>query len=276
MQYPGRRGKPPQAQHTETEAGEPEDPVLLAGPEHHMETTMTHCTQYSLKPVLVAVALSLAAAYVPLAAHAAGATDTEATGIARSRTGDDPAMAQIAVNSGRALINHLQSARALLDEGRVAQARSALIAGREFADAIERTMPYLLVVEEMRDAGDHVVQENVAAIAADFLPIYADLDELQVYAPAAADKARDMVRKAEKRAAAGDGEDAAAVLKEAAAAVAEHTVYLPVEYVDQQVHAALYAIDRPKPDLPAAGAAVDRALNSLTVVVDSVVATPAG
>ena len=71
-------------------------------------------------------------------------------------------MAEIAVNSGRALINHLMTARALLANGEVEQARSALIAGREFSEAIERMMPYLTVVEEMMDASDRLVQEKIS------------------------------------------------------------------------------------------------------------------
>jgi hypothetical protein len=216
----------------------------------------------------------MVAGIVTVPARAADEQHSEASDVSQIRGWGDPAMAEIAVNSGRALVNHLRSAGALLDEGQAAQARSALIASREFADAIERTMPYLLVVEEMRDTGDRVVQENVEALAADFLPIYAGLDELAVYAPEVARKTRGMVKQAEKHAAGGDKKRAAGMLQEAAAVVTEHTVYLPVEYVDRQVRAALYAVNQSKPDLMAAKAAVGRALDSLTTVVDAVVTAP--
>jgi hypothetical protein len=182
-------------------------------------------------------------------------------------------MAKIAVDSGRALIAHLSSAQALLGIGNVAQARSALIASREFADAIERMMPYLTVVEDMMDASNKVVEEDVTALSADLLPSYASLDELQVYAPQVANRTCGMVQKAVKNAAAGNRKDAAQVLKEAADDIVQHTVYLPVDYVDEQVRGALYALNQAKPDVAAAKAAVKRALDSVTTVVEEVDST---
>jgi hypothetical protein len=82
-------------------------------------------------------------------------------------------------------------------------------------------------------------------------------------------------KQAEKHAATGDKTRAVNELKEAAAAVAEHTVYPPVIYVYEPVRVAQNAINQTKPDVSATKAAVDRALNSLTVVVDAVVQTAA-
>lgn len=234
---------------------------------------MMTCTHYSLKPISVALAALLAASAITVSADAADTSYKEQTSIGQYRGWGDPATAQIAVNSGRELVEHLRSARALLDEELTVEARSALTASRESVNAIERMMPYLLVVEEMMDASDHVVQEDVEALSTDLLPIYTRLDEMAVYAPEVAHKTRGMVKQAQSHAAAGDKTRAAEVLKQAAADVTEHTVYLPVTYVDQQVQAALSAINQSTPDLPAAKAAVDRALNSLTTVVDSVVET---
>lgn len=234
---------------------------------------MTTYTRYLFKPVVTGLALSLAASAVALPANAADKPYKEEISIGQYNGWGDPAMAKMAINSGRALIDHLRSARILLNDGQTAQARSALITSRDFADTLERMMPYLRVVEEMMDANDHVVQANVEALATDLLPIYSSLDELAVYAPEVAHKTRAMVRQAEKHAAAGDKKHTTEALRKAIATIAEHTVYLPVEYVDQQVRAALYAVNQPKPDLAVARAAVDRAMNSLTTVVNGVVAT---
>ena len=228
-----------------------------------------------LRPLAVAVAVSLAGAAVSLPAAAADNTYTEVTSVGQYAGWGDPAIAKIAVDSGRALVNHLYSAKALLEQGRIPQARSALIGSHEFAAAIQRMMPYLTVVEDMLDAGDRVVQEKVEALSTDLLPIYASLDELDVYAPQIAHKTRGMLKQAEKNAAAGDKQGAAQELKQAAAVVSGHTVYLPVGYVNQQVRVALNAVEKSKPDLAAAKAAVDRALTSVTLVVDSVVQTAA-
>jgi len=228
----------------------------------------------AVKPVVAALALVLATGSVTGMAATANQYASETTTITSSADWGDPTMAKMAVDSGRALVEHLETARALLETGRIRQARSALIASREFADAIQRTMPYLTVVQDMQDASKKVSQEDVETFSTDLLPIYASLDELQVYAPKVADRTRGMVQDAEKRARAGDNTRAAQVLREAADDISRHTVYLPVGYVDEQVHGALYAINEAKPDVADAKAAVNRALDSVTLVVDEVVGTP--
>ena len=182
-------------------------------------------------------------------------------------------MARIAVDSGRALINHLMTARALLESGDVAQARSALLASREFAGAIERIMPYLTVVEELQDVSNRLVQERVEVLSEDLLPVYADIDELTLFAPEVANKTRGMLKQAEQHARNGDQQQSAKVLKEAAAEVTQHTVYLPVDYVEQQIHVAQSALDQSTPDVAAAQAAVEKSLDSLHLVVDTVILT---
>ena len=234
---------------------------------------MKSTNRYAVKPVVAVLAAVLATGVVVSTASAASRGDSETINISEYSDWGDPGMAKIAVDSGRALIAHLSTARALLDIGKVAEARSALIASREFADAIERMMPYLSVVEDMMDVCNKVVEEDVTALSADLLPIYASLDELQVYAPQVADRTRGMVQKAEKNAAAGNRKDAAQVLKEAADDIVQHTVYLPVDYVDDQVRGALYALNQAKPDVVAAKAAVKRALDSVTTVVEEVDST---
>jgi len=227
------------------------------------------------KPAAAALLVLLATGAAGLPALAAEQTNTEAVALARDSGWGDPAMAEIAVNSGRALINHLMTARALLANGEVEQARSALIAGREFSEAIERMMPYLTVVEEMMDASDRLVQEKIDVLADDLLPVYADIDELTVYAPKVANKTRGMLKQAEKHAADGDRQQAAQVLRAAAAEISGRTVYLPVGYVEQQIRVAQHALNHPKPDVLVAQAAVERSLDSLHEVVDTVVQTAA-
>ena len=234
---------------------------------------MKSTNRYAVKPVVAVLAAVLATGVVVSTASAASRGDSETINFSEYSDWGDPGMAKIAVDSGRALIAHLSTARALLDIGKVAEARSALIASREFADAIERMMPYLSVVEDMMDVCNKVVEEDVTALSADLLPIYASLDELQVYAPQVANRTRGMVQKAEKNAAAGNRKDAAQVLKEAADDIVQHTVYLPVDYVDDQVRGALYALNQAKPDVVAAKAAVKRALDSVTTVVEEVDST---
>ena len=235
---------------------------------------MKSITGNAVKPVVAVLAAVLATGSVTGMAATSDKLGTETISITTSADWGDPAMAKMAVDSGRALVRHLETARALLETGRTKQARSALIASREFADAIQRTMPYLTVVQDMQDASKKVRQEDVETFSTDLLPIYASLDELQVYAPKVADRTRGMVQNAEKHARAGDKSRAAEVLNEAADDISRHTVYLPVKYVDEQVHGALYAINEAKPDVADAKVAVNRALDSVTLVVDEVIGTP--
>lgn len=207
----------------------------------------------------------------------AAATDKQDT-VTISEYADwgSPAMAKIAVDSGRALIDHLMTARALLDTGNIPEARSALTASREFADAIERIMPYLTVVDDIKDARQNLIEEDVASFKDNLLPVYASLNELQVYVPEVAKRVREKVHAAEKNVQEGNRQQAVVTLKEAGDDIALHTVYLPVSYVDKQIHGALYALDQEKPDISTAKKALARALGSVVSVVDEVVESGQG
>jgi hypothetical protein len=230
---------------------------------------MKNQKRFLLKPIVTALAVTLAATTYAMPVNATVKPFSEQDSVTYSGWGN-PAMAHIAVTSGRALIDHLMTARALLDTSQYDQARSALVASKEFADAIQRIMPYLTVAEELRNTSDKLVEEKVDVLPTDLLPIYASLDEMAVFAPEAAHKSTDMVKQAQKHAEAGDKARAAKELKEAAAEVAQHTVYLPVDYVDQQVRVAQHALDQKQPDVKTAKTAVEHAVHSLIVVVDAV------
>lgn len=234
---------------------------------------MKHLANRLRLPATAALVVLITAGGPGMAAAAADGANAETVTLTRYSDWGDPAMARIAVDSGRALINHLMTARALLDDGDVAQARSALLASREFAGAIERIMPYLTVVEELQDASNRLVQQRVEVLSEDLLPVYADIDELTLYAPEVAHRTRGMVKQAEKHARNGELPQAAKVLKEAAAEITEHTVYLPVGYVEQQIHVAQRALNQSTPDKAAALAAVEKSLGSLRLVVDTVIQT---
>lgn len=235
-----------------------------------MTTTYSKLTS---KPILAALAIALSMSSVSPALYAADNLKEDVT-INEYQGWGNPAMASIAVNAGRALVNHLRSADALLTDGDSAQARSALQTSQDFTASIERMMPYLQVVDEMKDASNKIVSEDIETLSVDMLPIYASLDNLQIYAPKVAQKTRTMVKQAEKHSTAGRKREAVTVLKEAEDIISQHTVYLPVKYVDQQVRVALSAINQPRPDIKTAKQAVERAMDSITTVVDEVVVNP--
>jgi len=224
--------------------------------------------------LLLATALTTG---VPVNATLAAGKDNQGTvTISEYAEWSNPDMTKIAVDSGRALIDHLMAARALLDTGNISEARSALTASREFADAIGRIMPYMTVVDDIKDARQNLIEEDVASFKENLLPVYASLDELQIYVPEVAKRVRKKVHAAEKNVQAGDRQQAVVALKEAGDDIALHTVYLPVSYVDKQIHGALYTLDQEKPDIGAAKKALARALGSVVSVVDEVVESGQG
>lgn len=235
----------------------------------------THAIEAYRKPLANMMIAILIGATAIGSAHA-NSNEKEDAVIMQYTGWGDPEMAQIAVNSGRALLAHLQTAKALLEEGKVDQAQSALRVSREFADAIERSMPYMAVIDEFKDASNKVVSEDIETFTSDLLPIYATLDELELYAPKTAKHARGELNKAKHRAENGNQHEASELLQKAAVGVSENVVYLPVVYVDRQVNAALSAVDKPTPDLVSATTAVNRALDSVTTVMNMVTSNANG
>lgn len=234
---------------------------------------MNNKHRHLLVPVAAAVATALLLTGTGLPAVAsARAQDTET--VSQYGVWSDPQMANIAINSGQALVKHLRSAEALLDADNVNQARSELLTTTDFADALKRMMPYVAVVDDISNAKDRLTSEDIDIFYDDLLPIYANLDEMAVYAPTVAQKAKTQMKQAEHEVRRHNHQAAAKILQNVADDISATTVYLPVGYVDGQVHAALNALEQATPDKATAKIAVRNALNSLTAVTDNVVIMP--
>lgn len=229
---------------------------------------------YALKtPLNLALAAALAAA--ALGAHA-GPTYTDTQTLVESTGWASPQMARAAAASGRALVEQLRSARAFLDADSPALARSALRVAAEFDGAWLRTMPFVDVSNDIRNARNKLVSGEQDLFYDDLLPIYASLDEMDVYAPRLASHVRDRTRKAEAAARSGRRSEAATTLTEVAADIENTTVYLPLGKVADQIRVAQAALAANPADKGAARQAIDRALGSIFEVVRGVdVARPA-
>lgn len=230
----------------------------------------------SMKQRSIAIATAVLA--VSLTANSVTAATAAEKPAQRSETltagWEDPVMPDVAASSGRALLRHLQTAKAFLATNSVTGARSALRASDEFATAIKLMMPYEVVTDQIENAKQHVVNESVDVFYADLLPIYGSLDELEVYAPKVAAKARESVKKAEKHAKSGNRKAAAEQLQNVVDEFTRTTVYLPIGYVSSQIRAAETALDNKQPDVTTAKKAVNNALGSLSAVIDKQVAAP--
>lgn len=224
----------------------------------------------SLKtPLRLALAAALAAS--ALGAQAAGRpgySDTET--VVESAGWASPQLARAAAASGRALVEQLRSARAFLDADSPALAQSALRVASEFDGAWLRTMPFLDVGDAIRNARNKLVAGEQDGFYDDLLPIYASLDEMDVYAPRLAAHVRERTRTAEASARGGRTGEAASTLTEVARDIEDTTVYLPLGRVGDDIRVAQVALAGTAPDKAAARQAIDRALGSVFEVVRGV------
>ncbi len=220
-------------------------------------------------PLRLALAAALAAS--ALGAQAAGRpgySDTET--VVESAGWAAPQLARAAAASGRALVEQLRSARAFLDADSPALALSALRVAGEFDGAWLRTMPFLDVGNAIRTARNKLVAGEQDRFYDDLLPIYASLDEMDLYAPRLAAHVRERTHRAEAAAHGGRNGEAASTLTEVARDIEDTTVYMPLDFVGQQIRVARTALAASPADKAAARQAIDRALGSVFEVVRGV------
>jgi hypothetical protein len=230
------------------------------------------------KPVLASLALSVTAALAaPLACAMAAATTADSGGqAATARRGwTDPHMATMALSAARSLADDLRSVETDLTGNMIGAARNQLNTSAELVRAIERMMPYIAVAERLTEARHKLLVDSAAAFYSDLPPIYAAIDQMDVYARNVAQTARNGVRRAEKQARDGNTEAAAAQLHGVADMLEQSTVYLPVRSVADRIRAAQTAIGGARPDLKAAAAAVREALISLVARNNAAAHAPA-
>ncbi len=173
---------------------------------------------------------------------------------------NDPAMQQVAVFSGQALLRHLSIANNALTKKDLGLAKGSLTAARDFAESLKKMIPFMRITEEIKDSQGNILQAKAGYILDDMLPVYENLEQLELYAPELKSKVNTKNTKKDK---------ASGVHEEELFEASETTVYLPVLYVTSLIDNALSALDRKNPDIDTAKVAVDKALNSLTGIVTS-------
>lgn len=203
-----------------------------------------------------------------------GKAGTESVSIFSESGWANPALARAAAESGRALLGHLESARAFLIAGSPEGARDALFTAREFTRAMERTMPFMAVADDVKTARSKLISGEEDVFYDDLQPIYASVDDMQVYAPTLARSVQGKLKKAEAQARGGRSKDAAQTLREISEEVTQTTVYLPLGFIDNQIQVASAALKGTRPDPAKAQVAIDRALKSLVERQITIVGTP--
>lgn len=185
-----------------------------------------------------------------------------------------PEMARLAESSGRLLLHRIDAAADMIKTGDYKYAHRELDGALDTAGAIKTMMPFLVVVDQIKGAKNKLVAEGTEFLRDDLLPIYGQLDEMALFAPEVAQKARQQVTNAEEKADAGKKSEAAKTLDSAIETITSTTVYMPVDYVYGQVAAARRALYSPEPDSLSAQRALDNARKSLIAVVTTVEEEP--
>lgn len=209
--------------------------------------------------------IAIAVATVGLPARA---TSTETVNISPDWVNQD--MAQLAASSGRLLLKRVEAAENMIESDQLGAARNELQAAETTAGAIKAMMPFVVVVDQIRDAKNRLLVEDADRFREDLLPIYARLDEMSLYAPKVAKEAKGHLKQAEDQVAKGKTQEAGKAMEAARERLTESTVYLPVDYVYGQVAAARIALSGTEPDAATAKRAVENAERSLVTVVTTV------
>ncbi len=196
-------------------------------------------------------------------ASGSGQASTERFGEVIYPGWEDPAMARTAAYSGRALLHHLHSAQQALDLGQLDKGKKLLSAAGNLAAGIRTMMPFSVLVDQIKDAKGRILSTDSTIQTDSFLPIYRNLDVMELYTPELATKSRDKIENAENQAKKGKHKEAVATLDEVAADISTTQVYLPVLTVQQRIDNALAALDSDPSDVIEAQEQIDIALSSL-------------
>ena len=175
----------------------------------------------------------------------------------------DPDMARVAVHDGRALLDHIEAAHAALQENRTGEARAALNAAEDFAEGLQLMIPYTVVMDNIHNAKSQLLDADTGIVVDDMLPIYSSFDEMADYAPNLATNAKAKVDQAVRHLHKVEKPKSSQTLDEIAAEISSTTVYLPVNYVENQIESALAALNQDPANTQTANQAIDNTLQSL-------------
>jgi hypothetical protein len=188
---------------------------------------------------------------------------------------DSPNMEKIAAHTGNEIVRHLSAAHDAIEKNDSGKALGEVEAANRLNDSVMQSMPYVNVKEDVFNAKGKLAMNESGRFYDDLLPIYAELDDMQMYAPQVAQKAHSKVKEAEAMSRKGQTKEAADKLKEVMADISETAVFLPVGYVHGQLEAAQSALSEQHRDVATAKTALDNSLKSLTAFTEAVVVEPA-
>ena len=233
---------------------------------------MNHFYKYFSLPLTAtffSAAILFSVAFVPYLAVADGVVEQVPVKHSWSRH-----IERLVEHTGREVVHHLVVAAEALDKHESGKARGNLIAAQRLNYSVMQMLPALSVTEDVYNAKGKMAMGENDRFYEDLLPIYSEIDDLAVYVPKAAQKAKRHLKKSEGLARNGQTKQAMASLSKVMEVISETTVYLPVLFVEGQIKAALYGLNQPKRDIPLAKKAIANALDSLSSITEEAVVAP--
>ncbi len=131
-------------------------------------------------------------------------------------------------------------------------------------------MPYMKVKEDLFSAKGKLAEEKVDVFYNELLPVYAEIDAMEIDALKMAQQALSKLKAAEAASRKGDAKTASAGVQEVIDMVAATEIDLPVVYLHGQLEAAQQALSGSNRDTAAAQKALDNALQSITAITNGV------
>ena len=161
------------------------------------------------------------------------------------------------------LLHHINTAEDYINAGDYQLADDSLDRAMDTAGAIKAMMPFVVVADQIREARNRLLGEGPEYMQDNMKTIFVRLDEMSLYAPKVALRAKMLLSDAQE--AAKDGKTTAAVkgFDRAIAAIKSTSVYMPVDYVYAQVDAAHWDLNKPGHDAADARQALAKARQRL-------------
>ncbi|OQX14124.1 MAG: hypothetical protein BWK73_10255 [Thiothrix lacustris] len=126
------------------------------------------------------------------------------------------------------------------------------------------------VKEDLFSAKGKLAEEKVDVFYNELLPVYAEIDAMEIDALKMAQQALSKLKAAEAASRKGDAKTASAGVQEVIDMVAATEIDLPVVYLHGQLEAAQQALSGSNRDTAAAQKALDNALQSITAITNGV------
>jgi hypothetical protein len=188
----------------------------------------------------------------------------------------DEHLSPLVSSSAHLLKERTRSARRLIETGDVAAALKEVNAAQDSAGAIRGLMPFVVAVEQLEEAKGTLLAGDLPRFRRDLMRIYARVDEMSLFAPDVAARAKRRLMEAERDVDMWKIVEAGSLLDETRNDISGSAVYIPAVSVYTELAAAQSALSAQVPDIASAENAVRNADELLSLVVTSAPARQPG